>query len=293
MPPRRGGPATDPIAAKAEQQDRPTLVTGCRNLLAGPHDTRAQRMGNRLAHPNRDTLLGKTCDLIFAFLMRHGSTDISELIEHFRRGTNAKRRTVQEALNHDPANRFIWLSDRRVAAPGPQSRHPPLAVVADEHWQRPTSVLRESELLWLTHYVQALNHFAPPLPARVAVTGARAEGFTQVNHRRGNRRQARPRTPPRRNRRRRVQLGALRSTGHHHPVARPVAPPAGGRSSGSPSQRPAGARHYAIDAALPAGIFYPLRQMHDEEQWHPVLAETLCANWIFSTSSAGQPRFRR
>ena len=64
MPPRRAGPATGPIAAKAEQQDRPTSVTGCRNLLTGPHDTRAQRMGNRLAHPNRDTLLGKTCDLI-------------------------------------------------------------------------------------------------------------------------------------------------------------------------------------------------------------------------------------
>ncbi len=38
-------------------------------------------------------------------------------------------------------------------------------------------MLRQSEFLWLTHYVQALNELAPPLPARVTVTGPRATGF--------------------------------------------------------------------------------------------------------------------
>ena len=37
-------------------------------------------------------------------------------------------------------------------------------------------MLRESELAWLTHYVQALNALEPPLPLRVAISGQRAEG---------------------------------------------------------------------------------------------------------------------
>ena len=32
--------------------------------------------------------------------------------------------------------------------------------------------------MWITHYVQALNKLAPPLPAQAALTGPRAAGFT-------------------------------------------------------------------------------------------------------------------
>ena len=84
-------------------------------------------------------------------------------------------------MNNDPENRFISMENRRVAAnPIPRDlnpQSPALTVIADAQQKGP--VLRESELLWLTHYMQALNGLEPPLPARVTVTGPRAAGFAQ------------------------------------------------------------------------------------------------------------------
>ena len=60
---------------------------------------------------------------------------------------------------------------------GHNPRSPRLTVVADEHDHTPPPVLRESELVPLTCYVQGLNELAPPLPCRVAITGPRADGF--------------------------------------------------------------------------------------------------------------------
>ena len=122
---------------------------------------------------------GRTGDLIFAFLTKHGPADVNDVMQHVQRVTKAKKRTVAEAINNDPENRFIRMDDRRVAAnPIPQDHNPDgpaLKVIPDAQHQGP--VLRESELLWLTRYVQGLNDLTPPLPARVAVTGARAAGF--------------------------------------------------------------------------------------------------------------------
>ena len=124
---------------------------------------------------------GKTGDVIYAFLMEHGPTEIEHVIEHVQRTTKFQRRTIQEAINHDPSHRFIRLSEQRVAAnPIPENHNPqspPLVVVLDEHRQPPAPMLRESELLWITHYVQALNKLQPPLPDRVAITGPRTAGF--------------------------------------------------------------------------------------------------------------------
>ena len=50
-------------------------------------------------------------------------------------------------------------------------------VVPDQQECVPVSVLRESELAWVTRYVRELNVMAPLLPYRVAVTGPRAAGF--------------------------------------------------------------------------------------------------------------------
>ena len=52
-----------------------------------------------------------------------------------------------------------------------------LTVVPDEQKSRLGPILRQSELLWLTNYVEALNGLVPPLPAQVAITGPRAAGF--------------------------------------------------------------------------------------------------------------------
>ena len=124
---------------------------------------------------------GRTGDLIYTFLNQHGPADISDVIKHVQRSSKAKTRTIQEAVNHDPANRFIRLADGRMAAnPIPQGHNPGtpyLTVVPDKDRHRPPPVVHESDLLWLTHYVQALNELAPPLPARVTLTGARAAGF--------------------------------------------------------------------------------------------------------------------
>ena len=126
---------------------------------------------------------GRTEELTYAFLMQHGPAQTHEIIDHFRQTNGAKRRTVQEALNHDPAHRFIKLSDRRVAA-NPISQilnpdTPALATVPDGRDHRPPPVLYESELKWITYYVQALNELEAPFPHRVALTGPRAAGFAQ------------------------------------------------------------------------------------------------------------------
>ena len=122
-----------------------------------------------------------TGDLVYAFLIQHGPTEVQKLIEHIQETAGTKRRTVQEAINHDPGNRFVRTSDGRVVAnPIPQGYNPDapsLEVTPDEHRHRPAPVLKESELLWVTHYVQALNEIPPPLPLRVTLTGPRATGF--------------------------------------------------------------------------------------------------------------------
>ncbi len=117
---------------------------------------------------------GRTGDLIYAFLMQHGPADMQDIIAQVQRTTNAKRRTIQDAVNHDPANRFLKLDERRVAAnPIPQDHNPAaghLVVIPDDGVRRPAPVLRESELAWLTHYVRALNTLERRLPLRVAMS---------------------------------------------------------------------------------------------------------------------------
>ncbi len=124
---------------------------------------------------------GNTGDLIFAYLVKNGPTDIDDVRQHVQQTTKAKKRTITDAMNNDPENRFISMENRRVAAnPIPRDlnpQSPALTVIADAQQKGP--VLRESELLWLTHYMQALNGLEPPLPARVTVTGPRAAGFAQ------------------------------------------------------------------------------------------------------------------
>ena len=136
-----------------------------------------------LERRNMTSRRGRTGDLIYTFLMQHGPADIDDIMEHVQQVANTARRTIQDALNHDPANRFIRFAERRVAAnPIPQGHNPgspSLTVIPDEGRHQPGTVLHESELLWITRYVQALNDLAPPLPSRVAITGPRAAGFAQ------------------------------------------------------------------------------------------------------------------
>ena len=119
-----------------------------------------------------------TGDLVYAFLMNEGPADIDDVTQYVQRNTKAKKRTVANAVNHDPENRFIRMDDRRIAA-NPISYHhnldgPALTVIPDRRQQGP--VLRESELAWLTHFVRGLTELVPPLPCRVAFTGPRAAG---------------------------------------------------------------------------------------------------------------------
>ena len=123
-------------------------------------------------------------DLIYAFLMQHGPADIDDVIEQVQQTTgHIKKADHPKALNHDHTDRFVRIFERRVAAnPIPQDHNPgapSLVVVPDEHRHQPPPVLHESELVWLTRYVQALNDLTPPLPERVAITGPRAAGFAQ------------------------------------------------------------------------------------------------------------------
>lgn len=122
-----------------------------------------------------------TGDLIYAFLTRNGPATIDDIIEHVRCNSKAKKRTVQEAIKRDPANRFIRIHDGRVAAnPIPQGGNSDasnLTVIPDGQRQGPDPILQESELLWLTRYLHGLNEMAPPLPAQITLTGPRAAGF--------------------------------------------------------------------------------------------------------------------
>ena len=122
-----------------------------------------------------------TGDHIYTFLMEHGPANTENIIEHTQRKAGTTRRNVQDVINHDPANRFVRTPDRRVAAnPFHKGLNPDttaLTVVPDEQRSRLGPILRQSELLWLTHYVEALNDLVPPTPSRVEVTGARAAGF--------------------------------------------------------------------------------------------------------------------
>ena len=54
-----------------------------------------------------------------------------------------------------------------------------LTIIPDGQRHRPGPILHQSELLWLTRYVQALNELAAPLPSRVVLTGPGATGFAQ------------------------------------------------------------------------------------------------------------------
>ncbi len=121
-----------------------------------------------------------TGDLVYAFLMNEGPADINDVTQYIQRNTKAKKRTVANAVNHDPENRFIRMDDRRIAANPISYRHnpdgPALTVIPDRRQQGP--VLQESELAWLTHFVRGLTELAPPLPCRVALTGPRAAGST-------------------------------------------------------------------------------------------------------------------
>ena len=124
---------------------------------------------------------GRTGDLIYVYLMQQGPTDVQAVIEHVQHKSNIKRRTIQEAINHDPEDRFVRISNRLVTAnPIPNAHNPgaaPFTVIPDEETHRPAPVLHQAEFLWLVDYVQALNDLEPPLPARVALTGPRAAGF--------------------------------------------------------------------------------------------------------------------
>ncbi len=122
-----------------------------------------------------------TGDHIYAFLTEHGPANTEDIIEHTQRKAVTTRRNVQDVINHDPANRFVRTPDRRVVAnPFHKGLNPDataLTVIADGQRSRLGPILRQSELLWLTRYVEALNDLVPPTPSRVEVTGARAAGF--------------------------------------------------------------------------------------------------------------------
>ena len=122
-----------------------------------------------------------TGDLIYSFLMQHGPADVGAVIEHVQQNSTAKKRTVQEAINHDPAKRFIRTADGGVLInPIPHSLNPDapsLKITPDGNRERLAPVLRQSELLWITHYVQAMSELKPPWPARVTLTGPRAAGL--------------------------------------------------------------------------------------------------------------------
>ena len=131
--------------------------------------------------PNVNEVPTTTGDHIYVFLMEHGPSNINDAIEHALRTVGTERRTIQDVINHDHAKRFVRLPDRRVAAnPFHKGLNPittTLTVVPDGQQSRLGPILCQSELLWITHYVQALNKLTPPLPTQAALTGQRAAGF--------------------------------------------------------------------------------------------------------------------
>ena len=133
------------------------------------------------------TVAGRTNtgDLIYAYLLQHGTAEIKDVIEHVRQTAGTKRRTVQAAIKNDHENRSIRIPDHRVTTnPIPDGHNRAtrsLMVVPDQKECEPMSILRESELVWLTRYVQGLTELTPPLPSRVAITGHRAAGFAHAD----------------------------------------------------------------------------------------------------------------
>ena len=123
---------------------------------------------------------GRTGDLVYTFLVQQGPAEIDDVIKHVQETTEVKKRTITDAIKNDPENQFLRIDARRIAAnPIPRDHNPDgpaLMVIPDARQQCP--ILWESELLWLTWYVQGLNELATPLPSRVAITGPRAAGFT-------------------------------------------------------------------------------------------------------------------
>ena len=124
---------------------------------------------------------GRAKDIAHAFLKEQGPAKVEDVIKHVQQVAQTTRRTVQDVINHDRCEHFIRTPDGLVAA-NPLHRNndadnAALTVVQDHQRRRPGPVLRQSELLWTTHYVRALDEMAPPLPARVMLTGPRANGF--------------------------------------------------------------------------------------------------------------------
>ena len=164
---------------------RPTISKSDDISWHGP-STFGLREWETFAEPRKKVARrGNTGDLIYAFLFQHGPAEIEDVIEHVRQTAGTKRRTVQDAINYDRENRFIRISDRRVAAnPVPDGHNRAsrsLMVVPDQRECEPMPILRESELVWLTRYLQDLTELAPPLPYRVAITGPRTAGFAHVD----------------------------------------------------------------------------------------------------------------
>lgn len=124
---------------------------------------------------------GRTKDIAHAFLKEQGPAKVEDVIEHVQQVAQTTRRTVQDVINHDPSERFIRTPDGLVAANPLHGNNDAdtatLTVVPDHQRRRPGPVLRQSELLWTTHYVRALDEMAPPLPVQVTLTGPRANGF--------------------------------------------------------------------------------------------------------------------
>ena len=77
---------------------------------------RLKQWDTALDSQNMATARGRTGDLIYTFLTQHGTADIEAVIEHVQKNSKAKRRTVQEAINHDHAQRFSRTPDGCVAA---------------------------------------------------------------------------------------------------------------------------------------------------------------------------------
>ncbi len=196
---REGAPCTtDYLLSETERMVGQFLPEGYSTLVAvrvavsksddicwqGP-STFCLRKWNTAAEPQHATSRrGNTGDLIYAFLLRNGPTEVKDVIEHIHQTSGSKERTIQTAINRDRENRFIRISDDKVAinpVPDvPNGTSPSLMVVPDQQECKPAPVLRESELAWLMRYVQELDELTPPLPSEVAITGPRATGFAKA-----------------------------------------------------------------------------------------------------------------
>ena len=196
---REGEPrSTDYLVSETERMVGQFLPEGYNTLIAvrgairkcegiswqGPCTFGLREWDTFVAPPSTDRRRNNTGDMIHALLLRRGPTDVEDIIRHVQQMSSATRRTIQESIIHDRENRFIRISDDKVAAnPVPDVQNGaslPLTVVPDERECKPAPVLREPELAWLTRYMQELDELTPPLPSQVAITGPRAAGFAQV-----------------------------------------------------------------------------------------------------------------